>query len=356
MMAHDIRTDTGALRLLRRSPLLTVPLTAVLVLASCGDSGSDADSGSGESTSTSTSTTSTEAGLDTALFLDGALAEEPTTEDCTLSGGAETTCYRITVSGYPVDHEVGPFCPATITDGADSGGIWFDGENLYDLTGQFIKDLATTYDDDGWKMYDDEGNVLVTETQAEFEAAARPDVDPSLQNHCVQGKVAWLENGEPITSEVLIPTTPVAADEASSAQAILGVTLDGVRIDASAPVDAILGAYTIAAFDDCGGHFNPVEGYHLHGAVGCSEVGDVVDGDTAQFGYALDGYAVHSPFEEGEAPDDLDACNGHTTDALGYHYHANPAAENLVIACMVGQTVESEDAAGGGGPPGGDQG
>ncbi len=348
-MAHELHRDTGALRLLRRSPLLALPLTAVLVLASC--SSSTSESGSDESTTTDTPTATATAGLDTALFLDGALTEEPTTEDCTLSGGTETTCYRITVSGYPVDHEVGPFCPETITDSAEAGGIWFDGENLYDLDGEFIEGLAETYGDDGWKMYDDEGNVLVTETQAEFEAAARPDVDPDLENHCVQGALEWLENGEPITTEVLIPTTPVAAEETSAAQAILGVTLDGVRIDASAPVDAILGAYTIAAFDDCGGHFNPTEGYHLHGAVGCSEVGDAAEGDTAQFGYALDGYAVHSPFEDGEAPDDLDACNGHTTDEAGYHYHANPASENLVIACLVGQTVATEDGAGG--PPGG---
>ncbi len=321
----------------------------MLLLASC--SSSTSESGSDDSTTSPTTTSATATGLDTSLFLDGALAEEPTTEDCTLSGGAETTCYRITVSGYPVDHEVGPFCPGTITDGADEGGIWFDGENVYDLDGAFIEGLAETYDDDGWKMYDDEGNVLVTETQEQFEAAARPDVDPDLENHCVQGKLEWLDNGEPITSEVLIPTTPVAADEAGTTQAVLGVTLDGVRIDVSAPVDAILGAYTIAAFDDCGGHFNPVEGYHLHGAVGCSEVGDAAEGETAQFGYALDGYAVHSPYEDGDAPDDLDACNGHTTDELGYHYHANPASQNLVIACLVGQTVESEDGAGG--PPGG---
>ena len=306
---------------------------------------------SGEGSSTSAAA----AGLDTSLFLDGALAKDPTTEDCTLSGGAEATCYRITVSGYPTDHEVGPFCPTTITDDADAGGIWFDGKNLYDIDGQFIKDLAKTYDDDTWQMYDENGNVLVTETQEEFEAAARPDVDPALANHCIEGRVDWLENGDPITSEVLIPATPVAAEQSSSARAILGVTLDGVRIDASAPVEQILGAYTIAAFDDCGGHFNPVEGYHLHGAVGCSEVGKAADGETAQFGYALDGYAVHSPYEDGAAPDDLDACNGHTTDD-GYHYHANPAAENLVIACLVGQTAESEDAGGpgaGGGPPDG---
>ncbi len=110
-------------------------------------------------------------------FLDGTLAEDVTTEDCTLSGGEETTCYRITVAGYPTDHDTGPFCPATISDDADAGGIWFDGNAVYDLDGQFINDLATTYSDDNWRMYDDAGNVLVTETAAEFEAAARPDVD-----------------------------------------------------------------------------------------------------------------------------------------------------------------------------------
>ena len=88
---------------------------------------------------------------------------------------------------------------------------------VYDLDGQFIEDLATTYGDDNWRMYDDEGNVLVTETAEEFEAAARPDVDPDLQNHCVEGRLEWLENGEPITTTVLIPVTPVAADEQRSA-------------------------------------------------------------------------------------------------------------------------------------------
>ena len=331
----------------RRSVLLALLLAAVVLLAACGGSTSDKP----------TTTDAASAGVDTALFLDGALASEPTTEDCTLSGGAETTCYSITVAGYPVDEEVGPFCPETITDTADDGGLWFDGDNVYDLDGAFIEDLATTYGDDGWKMYDDDGKVLVTETQEEFEAAARPDVDPDLVNHCVEGQLEWLENGEPIETTVLIPTTPVAADSSAETRGNLGVALDGVIIAASAPVDAILSAYTIAAFDDCGGHFNPFEGYHMHGATGCSEVGDAADGDTAMFGYALDGYAVHSPFADGEAPDDLDACNGHTTDEAGYHYHANSAAENQVISCMVGQTAQSEDAAGGpaggGGPPDG---
>ncbi len=331
-----------------------VAVLAVLLTASaCGSSASDDaavsisdttttsedDSSTTSDTTVSTDTTETTEtaaeGVDLALFVDGALAEEVTTEDCTLNGGAETTCYSITVAGYPASHDVGPFCPDTITDTADAGGIWFDGDGVYDLDGEFIANLSELYGDDNWLMYDEDGNVLVTETAEEFEAAARPDVDPDLQNHCVEGRLEWLDNGEPITTTVLIPMVPVAADSAAATNGTQGVTLDGVVIAESAPVDAILSAYTIAAFDDCGAHFNPFEGYHMHGAAGCSEVGDAADGDTPMFGYAMDGYPVHSPLET----DGLDECNGHTTDADGYHYHANDASENQVVQCLVGQSV-----------------
>ncbi len=310
------------------------------------DSTSEDDSSSDDSASESETAAAVE-GVDLTLFFDGALAEEVTTEDCTLNGGAETTCYSITVAGYPASHDVGPFCPDTITDSADAGGIWFDGNGVYDLDGEFIANLSELYSDDNWQMYDDEGNVLVTETAEEFEAAARPDVDPDLQNHCVQGALEWLENGEPITTTVLIPTVPMAADSAAASNGTQGITLDGVVIAESAPVDAILSAYTIAAFDDCGAHFNPFDGYHMHGAAGCSEVGEASDGDTPMFGYAMDGYPVHSPLET----DGLDECNGHTTDADGYHYHANDASENQVVECLVGQSVAGDE--GGGPPPGG---
>ena len=335
---------------------LALATVAALLLAACSPNSGTPDATTPDSaSSTATMSTGAEAGsgLDVGLFFDGALAEEATIEDCTLSGDAEATCYRIVVAGYPVTYETGPFCPDTITDGAEAGGIWFDGDGVYDLDGEFIVDLAELYDDDNWQMYDEDGNVQVTETLEEFEAAARPDVDPSLQNHCVEGRLEWLENGEAVTTTVLIPLEPVLAEAPAVAQGNLGVTLDGVVIAASAPVDAILGAYTIAAFDDCGGHYNPVDGYHLHGAVGCSELGDAMEGETPMFGYAMDGFPVHSPLDD-PASADLDECNGHETAELGYHYHANGAAENQVIACLIGQTVA--DAAGGdgaGGPPGG---
>lgn len=283
-------------------------------------------------------------GLDTSLFIDGALAEEITTEDCTLSDGSTTTCYKITVAGYPANHEAGPFCPTSTSDTAEQVGIWFDGNSVYDLDGDFITNLSTLYNDENWKLYDDEGNVFVTESAEAFDAAARPNVAVEYQNHCVEGKIEWLDGGVPVTSTVLIPTTPVPTTTTSTTRDNFGVTLNGVVIAPAAPVSAILGAYTIAAFDDCGGHINPNDGYHLHGAVGCSEVGEAAENETPIFAYARDGYAIHSPLSESaEAAANLDSCNGHTTDELGYHYHANNAADNEVLSCFTGAIVASAD-------------
>ena len=281
-------------------------------------------------------------GLDLSLFYDGALAEEATIVDCTLSDGTETTCYEITIAGYPADYDAGPFCPETTSDTAEAGGIWFDGNDVYDIDGDFIVGLAELYGDDNWLLYDEDGNVNITDTVEAFEAAARPDVDPAYQNHCVEGRMEWLENGEPVTTTVVIPTTPVAGTGPTQTKGNLGVTLNGVIIANSAPVDAILGAYTIAAFDDCGGHINPVDGYHLHGAVGCSEFGEAVDGETPIFAYAMDGYPIHSPLEEEYSETiELDECGGHYTEEYGYHYHANPAEENAVLTCFMGLTVQA---------------
>ena len=152
-------------------------------------------------------------GLDIDLFFEGALAEDVTIQDCTLSDGTETTCYAITIAGYPANYDVGPFCPETTAATAEEGGIWFDGNAVYDIDGAFILGLADLYNDSNWKLYDDEGNVNITDTPEAFEAAARPDVDPAYQNHCVEGRIEWLENGEPVPTTVLIPTTPVVGDK-----------------------------------------------------------------------------------------------------------------------------------------------
>ncbi len=230
---------------------------------------------------------------------------------------------------------------------------------MYDISGQFILDLAEIYDDDTWRLYDEDGNVLSTDTSEKFNdlvtGGAQANADAGPVTLCVYGEIEWADGGGAIPATVEIPVTPVVAESPTSAGTTLGVTLDGVLIENSAPIDLILGNYTIGAFDPCGGHVNPQEGYHMHATTGCSDsVVEVPDGETAMFGYALDGFAIHAPFQESvEADAGLDQCNGHDTDELGYHYHANQVEDNAVLTCFSGQTTEAESGDNAGGPPGG---
>lgn len=300
-------------------------------------------------------------GVLVANFLEGSLTKAITTEDCTLSDGTETTCYRIEVTGSPVDTKIGPFCPESTSSTAEVSGIWLDGEKMYNADGQFIMDLSTIYKDVKWKLYDDSGKVKVTDTKEAFQGAARPDVQEAYKYHCVEGTWEWTETTKPVPTSILVPVTPVLASETSSPRGNLGVTINGLVISASAPVDAILGAYTIAAFDDCGGHFNPTAGYHLHAYTGCEGIEyeshiDNPNAETKMIGYAMDGVAVFAPLSS-KSTIKLDECNGRTTAKDGYHYYAQSAEKNLVVKCVKGLTavdpLAANEGPGGQGGPGG---
>lgn len=330
----------------RRTPVqfFLAPLILALSLTSCGSDAAapvtDAAAAEPTESTKSAAVVAPAEGIDLDLFFDGAVVGTPGEAACTLSEGTETTCVSVTIAGYPADVDIGPFCPETTAATAADVGIWFDGDSLYDVDGDFILALPEIYGDDNWQLHDEDGNVRVTDTLEAFEAAARPDVDPAYQNYCVQGEIAWLDNGEPIPTTVEIPKVPTRAASPTATNGSVGITLNGVILDGAAPVDAILSAYTIAVFDDCGGHVNPVAGYHIHGAAGCSEVGEAEAGETPIFAYALDGYPIHSPLDEAaEAAADLDACNGHTTEELGYHYHAGRTQSNAILSCFVGETA-----------------
>ncbi|TYK65114.1 YHYH protein [Colwellia echini] len=269
---------------------------------------------------------------------------------CTLSNGATSTCYQVTISGFPSDRtELGPFCPQTTSTTAENSGKWFDDGVLYDLTGEFIRNLDLFYGDSSWSLYNkDTGEVNITDTQTACEAAARPDVDAQYNNYCVQCEISYYSgsSGEGISSTYLIPTQPVPRSSIGSVdRGSVGVAFNGVTLDAAAPTEAILSAYTIAAFDDCVGHVNPFAGYHYHGANHgegtCPAVAFEVDGHGGAFGYAMDGYAIHTMLNEnGEEESDLDTCRGHTDDTRGYHYHSAGPGENLFIGCFAGETAQ----------------
>ena len=105
----------------------------------------------------------------------------------------------------------------------------------------------------------------------------------------------------------------------------------------AAPIDFILSTYTLGVFDACGGHANPHEGYHYHAAVGCSEIGDELDGHPSLIGYALDGYGIYSRHEDTDLANNLDECGGETDDVRGYHYHASAPGNNEIIGCYRGE-------------------
>ena len=297
--------------------------------------------------SSGTSTTAVELGapgVDASAFAEGSLSEAIADEPCTLTNGAETTCYRITVTGTPVGTTIGPFCPTTTSTSAQDSGIWLDGSKIYDADGQFILDLSDIYGDAKWKLYDEQGNVNVTDTKEAFQGAARPDVDVAYKYHCVEGTYEWTQTGKAVPISILVPVTPMTVSAASTNPGTdLGVTLNGLVIAPSAPVDAILSAYTIAAFDDCGGHFNPIEGYHMHAYTHCEGAHyghDIEDpnAETQLIGYALDGVAVFAPLSS-KSTIGLDECNGRTTTKDGYHYYAQSAEKNRVIKCFMGLTA-----------------
>jgi hypothetical protein len=296
-------------------------------LAACGSDATDGPD----------APTDNQPAVDPAHFVAGGLKGAITTTSCTLSGGTTTTCYKIITVGAPSNRTVGPFCPTKITDGSVAG-MWIEGGKTYDLTGDFIANLATFYNDTKWKLYDAAGNINVTNSQVACEAAARPDVDPAYQNYCVECALSYYGGG--VERTFLIPVNPVARKSGTGSVGMggVGVAFDGIVLDAPAPVAAIKAAHTIAAFDDCGGHINAHAGYHYHAATGCSPSVTAADGHAAMIGYALDGYGMYALADaSGAEPTGLDNCRGHSDSTRGYHYHVASAGENMFIGCFKGE-------------------
>ena len=285
-----------------------------------------------------------------AFFASAGVISGPDIVECTLSGGAATTCFQITVTPDPQTYTPGPWCPTNISQGADAGGIWLEDGTVNAVDGSFIANLAEFYGDAEWQMFDpDTGDIRFTGTLEACEAAARPDVDPAYQNYCVQCLPEYLPDDASVT--YVIPLEPVAADgDSRTNQSGSGVAYNGIRLDGPAPVDAILGAYTIAPFDDCGGHVNLHAGYHYHAVTDCLQDAPATTGETVdatQIGIAMDGYPILSHLlTDGSAPANLDQCNGHATADGDYHYHAGDAGANAILGCLTAQAgclLESAD-------------
>jgi len=282
--------------------------------------------------------------VDAALFLTDGTNFTISTVDCTLSDGTVTKCYEIVTNGMPTDHTMGPWCPDNIADGAEAGGIWLEGGEVHEVDGAFIENLATFYNDDKWLMYDANGDIYTTETETDCANAANPNVGTEYENFCVECLPAYVAD---LTQTYTIPMTPVLLSRPVNFGGMgpgggggptgRGIAFNGIRFDAAAPTNAILGAYTLAPFDDAGGHINLAAGYHYHAATGVTTEVAQSDGHAPMIGYAMDGHAIYGRLDaDGNEPTDLDECRGHTDEIRGYHYHVDNAGNNNFINCLAG--------------------
>ncbi len=121
------------------------------------------------------------------------------------------------------------------------------------------------------------------------------------------------------------PLAPVPARHPLSAKenffrGAIALAANGVPIFNPIKNDGRTDTLLAGELDEFGGHAGRADDYHYHlapvhlqAAVGAGH----------PVAYALDGYAIYGlTCQDGATPRDLDAFNGHSTAALGYHYHA----------------------------------
>lgn len=281
--------------------------------------------------------------VESANFLTGGLSEPITVVSRTMSNGSTVDCYKIVSKSTPPDHAMGPWCPSNISDDKSKGGIWLENGNVYDVDGAFVKNLASFYNNTTWQMYNTStGAITKTLTQADCQAAANPNVGAAYKNYCVECLPSYVST---LTKTIYIPVTPVKLTSpisfgmgpGSNGPSIRGIAFNGIVFDAPAPKNAILGAYTLAPFDDAGGHINMGAGYHYHAATGLSKKIVQADGHAAMIGYALDGFGMYERLSAGGTEyTDLDASRGHSDATRGYHYHVDKAGANNFINSLAG--------------------
>lgn len=121
------------------------------------------------------------------------------------------------------------------------------------------------------------------------------------------------------------PLAPVPAKRPLSAKdhffrGAIAIAANGVPIFNPIKNDGRTDTFLAGELDNYGGHAGRADDYHYH--IAPLHLQAQV-GEGQPVAYALDGYAIYGLFcTDGKTPRDLDAFNGHTTRALGYHYHA----------------------------------
>lgn len=156
-----------------------------------------------------------------------------------------------------------------------------------------------------------------------------------------------------------LPANPEAA-RTRCAPNVVGILLTGVALF-NALDDPGRDAVAHETQDSCHGHPQRTGAYHYHSLTNCMDFRPDADGNSPLVGYALDGFGIYGPYENGRqlTTADLDACHGRTgvvtwdgRKVKMYHYVATVDFP-YTVGCMRGAYDRSlVRKIGGGGPPG----
>jgi len=110
--------------------------------------------------------------------------------------------------------------------------------------------------------------------------------------------------------------------------------------------------YSEVWLDSCCGHPQQTGVYHYHKYPTCvrSPFKDDSKQHSPIIGFAFDGFPIYGPYESDgvmamklEGGGALDACNGHTDEKRGYHYHVTPGRFPYILGGYAGVVEPSNN-------------
>lgn len=349
------KSEISMLRKIRMLACTSCIVSIIVLLAACSTQSVLPPSSSGQGNGNGRSPQST-ASSSTSSSAQFALSSSPIPTNSVLASlnlsALPIGDNRTTTSGPQANHlYVCTTAPFSRGGGAAISGPWMSSNGTYNLASKVSADGNIT-----WK--NPQLSVTVNGSTRVVHTNDLPSVPtgifPILPNTTAY---EYDRNPNAITAQTITLNLPANPADAARPTCVSGGTI-GVMLDGAVLFDSVdAGGRDAVAHevqDGCGGHPQMNGVYHYHSLSPCMNFGSPSAGTSPLLGYALDGYGIYGPFQDGKllANSDLDACHG-TTSAVQwggqtvtmYHYVANFEFP-YTLGCYHGTPVQT------GGPQG----
>ena len=152
-----------------------------------------------------------------------------------------------------------------------------------------------------------------------------------------------------------LPLEPKRADQITRLpMGPIGTALNGVVFFNPFEMEGMnaVEGYSEVWLDSCCGHPQQTGVYHYHKYPTCvrSPFKDDSKQHSPIIGFAFDGFPIYGPYESDgvmamklEGGQALDACNGHTDEKRGYHYHVTPGRFPYILGGYAGVVEPSNN-------------